>query len=100
MQLATFLGIGSMERKYVGKEERVLLIKVTLPSLDKYNLFHPTSLRSIFSNIGSYIDNSLNLAPKRSPKYFKGKNAYNSTAPPTHPNYLPHQLVPTLISPN
>ena len=53
MQLATFLGIGSMETKYVGKEERVLLIKVTLPSLDKYNLFHPTSLRSIFSNIGS-----------------------------------------------
>ena len=38
IQLATAAGIGSKDRKYVGKLDRVFLIKVTLPPLDKYKL--------------------------------------------------------------
>ena len=40
MRLATFPSTGSMERKYVGKEEIILLIRVTLPHFHKPNLIH------------------------------------------------------------
>ena len=51
----------------------MLLIKVTLPPLDKYKHFQPANLLSIFSKIGSHIVLSLNLAPKGRPKYFIGR---------------------------
>jgi hypothetical protein len=31
--------MGKRDKKYVGRLERVLLIRVILPPLDKYNLF-------------------------------------------------------------
>ena len=71
--LATLTRIGRRERKYVGKLERVLLIRVTLPPLDKYNFFQPASLRSIFSKIGFQIVLSLKVAPNGRPKYFSGR---------------------------
>ena len=76
MRLATLTGMGNRDRKYVGKLERVLLMRVTLPPLDKYKRFQPSSLLSIFSRIGFQIDLSLNLAPKGRPKYFIGREPY------------------------
>ena len=61
--LSTSERIGNKERKQVGKFNRVLLIKVTLPPLDKYKCFHPVSLLSTTSKIGFYIVLSLKLAP-------------------------------------
>ena len=57
----------------MGKLDRVLLTKVTLPPLDKYKRFHLANLRSLFSRIGFHIALSLNLAPKGRPKYFIGR---------------------------
>ena len=57
----------------MGKLDRVLLIKVTLPPLDKYKRFHLANLHSIFFRIGFHIVLSLNLAPKGRPKYFIGR---------------------------
>ncbi|KAL4637692.1 hypothetical protein ACB092_03G094800 [Castanea dentata] len=74
MRLATFAGIGRRERRYVGKLERVLFIRVSLPPLDRYNLFHPANLCSTSSKIGFHIVLSLKVAPKGRPKYFRGSN--------------------------
>jgi len=41
--------------KYVGKLENVLLIRVILPPLDKYNIFQLANKRSIFAIALSYI---------------------------------------------
>ena len=51
----------------------MLLIRVTLPPLDKYKCFQPANLLSIFSRIGFHIVLSLNLAPKGRPRYFIGR---------------------------
>ena len=57
----------------MGKLDRVLLIRVTLPPLDKYKHFQLVNLLSIFSRIGFHIVLSLNLAPKGRPRYFIGR---------------------------
>ena len=49
---------------------RLLLIKVTLPPLDRHKRFHLAYLLSIFSRIKFHIVLSLNLALKGRPKYF------------------------------
>ena len=56
----------------VGKLDKVLLIKVILPPLDKYNLFQPAKRCSIFLIMPSQIDLALKEAPNRQPKYFMG----------------------------
>jgi hypothetical protein len=86
-------GIGKREKKkYVGKLKRVLRINVNLPPLDKYNLFYPANLFSIFSIMLFQIIESLYLAPNGRPKYFIGSEATphprmlaNSPTSPTSP---------------
>ena len=56
VSLEIFQPIGDMkehckQRSRVGSEDNILLIRVILPSLNKYNFFHPTSLLSAFSII-------------------------------------------------
>jgi hypothetical protein len=57
------------KRHEVGRLDKVLLIKVTLSSLEKYILFQPTKQRSIFSIMPSHIDLALNGAPNARPRY-------------------------------
>ncbi|KAG6633616.1 hypothetical protein CIPAW_12G060400 [Carya illinoinensis] len=51
-----------------GKLESVLFINVVLPPFDKYNLFHPANLLSIFSITESHTADALEALPKGSPK--------------------------------
>jgi hypothetical protein len=67
-RFVTPTGIGKRDRKYVGKLERELLIKVNLSPLDKHNLFYPANLASIFSIMLFHIWASLYLAPNGRPK--------------------------------
>ena len=79
----------------------MLLIKVTLPPLDKYTRFHLANLRSIFSRIGFHIVLFLNFPPKGRPKYFIGRvpclqpRTFNNKS-----NYAPYHQEPTLTCPN
>jgi hypothetical protein len=66
-------GRGKRDMKYVGKLDRVLFIKVILPPLDKYIIFHLAKRHSIFSITPSQIDLALKGAPNRRPRYFIGK---------------------------
>jgi hypothetical protein len=52
------------DKKYVGRFERVLFIKVTLPPLDKYIRFQLANRLSIFPTTPSHM----NLALKRGPQ--------------------------------
>ncbi|KAL4653064.1 hypothetical protein ACB092_01G275100 [Castanea dentata] len=100
LRFATFPDKGRRERKYVGKDESVLLMRVTLPSLDKYNLFQPANLCSIFSKIGFQIDKSLNLAPNERLKYFKGREVCPHPNNPTKASKLcttPQQLLMLIV---
>jgi len=74
--LATPARRGKRDIKYIGKWERVLLIKVIIPpldNLDKYIIFQPAKQRSIFSIKPSQIDLALKGAPNDRPRYLKGK---------------------------
>jgi len=53
--------------KYIGKLESVLLIRVTLPPLDKYIIFQPANQHYIFNNT---VTNRLGLigGPQRKTK--------------------------------
>jgi len=57
--LATQAGMGKRDKNYVGRSERVLLIRVTLPPFDKYIIFQLTNRHSIFSTMLSQIDLAL-----------------------------------------
>ncbi|KAG2664287.1 hypothetical protein I3760_16G075100 [Carya illinoinensis] len=72
-RLAIFVGSGYKDIKYVGRLAKVVLISVSLPPLDKYNLFHDANLRSIFSITKFQICSDLKLAPKGKPRYCKGR---------------------------
>lgn len=48
--------------KYVGKLDKVLLIEVILPPLDKYNHFQSAKQRSIFSRMPFQTDLTLKEA--------------------------------------
>jgi hypothetical protein len=61
------------DKQYLSRLDRVLFIKVILPPLDKYIIFHSTKWHSIFSITPSQIDLALKGAPKRRPRYFIGK---------------------------
>jgi hypothetical protein len=61
------------DKEYVGKLDKVLFIKVILPPLEKYILFHPAKRRSIFSLTPFQIDLALKGTPTGKPKYFIGK---------------------------
>ena len=76
IRLATFTRTGQRERKKVGKLDKVLLIRVTLPPLDKYIIFHPVKRFSIFSKIGFQIVSFLRVASNGRPKHFKGSEGY------------------------
>jgi hypothetical protein len=56
MQLATLVGMGKRDKKYVGRLESMLLIRVTLPLLERYIRFQLANRRSIFSTMTSQID--------------------------------------------
>jgi len=73
MRLATPTSRGKKDMKYVGQLDRVLLINVIFPPLDKYILFQPANRCSIFSITPSQIDLVLKKASNRRPRYFIGK---------------------------
>ena len=60
-------------QELVGRLERVLLIKVSRPPLERYNHFQPASRRSSFSKTKFQIALALYLAPNGSLKYFMGR---------------------------
>jgi hypothetical protein len=64
---------GERGKKYLGKLDRVSFIKVILPPLDKYVIFHPARMHSIFSITLSQIDLALKGTPNERPRYFIGK---------------------------
>jgi hypothetical protein len=67
--------------KYVGKLDRVLLIRVILPPLDKYNIFQQANRSSIFSIVVSpYM-----LGLIECQRYFKGKDATPQPKTPASP---------------
>jgi hypothetical protein len=82
MRLATFAGIGKRDNMYVGILERVLLIKVTLPPFERYNLFHGANFRTIISSKPAHIVLSLKEAPNGNPKYFNGTSPYPQPSNP------------------
>jgi hypothetical protein len=55
--------MGKRDKKCIGRLERVHLIKVTLPPLDKYNLFQLANRHSIFFTMPSQIDLGLVTRP-------------------------------------
>jgi hypothetical protein len=59
----------------VDKLAGVLLIRVTLPPFDKYNLFQLANRCSIFSITPSQICLALKEGPNGRPRYFTGKVA-------------------------
>jgi hypothetical protein len=61
------------KRHEVGRLDKVLLIKVTLPPFDKYILFHLAKQRSIFSIMLIPYRFALNEAPSGRPTYFIGR---------------------------
>jgi hypothetical protein len=63
---------------YIGKLERVFLIRVILPPLDKYNPFQLANHCSIFSITSSQIDLALKESSKVRPRYFIGKEETHS----------------------
>ena len=68
----------------MGKLDGVLLIKVTLCPLDKYNCFHPANCPSTFSKIALQIIFSLNYHPKESLNIsLEASPTYNLRHPPT-----------------
>jgi len=69
MRLATQAGMGKREKQYVGRLERELLIRVTLPPLDKNNIFQLAKRRSILTTIPSQIDVT---CPKQHTKVLQG----------------------------
>jgi hypothetical protein len=73
MQLATPIGMGKTDKKYVGKLDNMHFIKVILPPLDKYIFFHPAKRRSNSSITPSQITLALKEIPKRRMRYFIGK---------------------------
>jgi hypothetical protein len=60
------------KRHEVGRLDKILLIKVTLPPFDKYIHFHPAKWHYIFSIMPSHIDLALNEVPSGRPRYFIG----------------------------
>jgi hypothetical protein len=70
--LAMLEGIGKRDRKYVGRLERVLFIRVTLPPFDKYNRFQLANRLSILPTTSSQLDLVLKGAPNGRPRYFEG----------------------------
>jgi len=61
------------ERKYVGRLERVLFIRVTLPPFDRYNHFQLANRLSILPTTSSQQDLTLKGAPNGRPRYFIGR---------------------------
>lgn len=49
----------------------MLLIKIVLPPLEKYNIFHPANLHSIFSITISHIAKALEASPMEDPNISK-----------------------------
>jgi hypothetical protein len=94
--LATPTRRGKIYMKYIGKLDKVLLIKVILLPFDKYNLFHPAKRYSIFLIKPSQIALALKKAPNGRLKYFKGKEET------PHPKILakPSTLMTFLIGTN
>jgi hypothetical protein len=65
--------MGQTDKKYIRRLERVLLIRVTLPPLDKYNIF-PTSQAMLHLNHDTIPDRlSLVTRPKRHTKVLQGQ---------------------------
>jgi hypothetical protein len=73
IRLATLEGIGKRERKYVGRLERVLFIRVTLLPFDRYNRFQLANRLSILPTTSSQQDLALKWAPNGRPRYFIGR---------------------------
>jgi hypothetical protein len=61
------------ERKYVGKLNKRLFIKVTLPPFDRYILCQLASSLSILPTTSSQMNLALKGAPNKRPRYFKGR---------------------------
>lgn len=73
MRLATLEGMGKRENKYVGRLDKVLLIRVTLPPLDRYIICQLASRLSILPTTSSQMNLALKGAPNGSPRYFIGR---------------------------
>jgi hypothetical protein len=67
-------GRGKMDMKYIGKLDKVLLVRVIIPPLDKYNCFQLANRHSIFSITPSQKCLVLKDAPKGRPRYFNGSD--------------------------
>jgi hypothetical protein len=66
-------GIENKERKYVGRLDKVLFIRVILPPFDRYILCQLASRLSILPTTSSQMDLALKGAPNERPRYFKGR---------------------------
>jgi hypothetical protein len=66
--------MGKRDKKYIGKLDKVLLIRVILPPLDKYNRFQLANRCSIFSITLSQICLALKDASNGRPRYFNSKD--------------------------
>ncbi|GMP41679.1 hypothetical protein CsSME_00011692 [Camellia sinensis var. sinensis] len=75
IRLVTDTGITWTDIKYVGMEDRTLLINVSLSPFDKYCRFHPANRRCTRSTTLSHTPLALKDAPKGNPKYVIGKFA-------------------------
>jgi hypothetical protein len=71
--MKTPVGNGNRDIEYVCKLDRVLLIEVILPPLDKYILFQPANQCSIISITPSQINLALKEVSNGRPRYFIGK---------------------------
>jgi len=65
--------MGKRERKYVGRFNKVLFIRVTLPPFDKYILCQLASRHSVLPTTSSQMNLALKGAPNGIPRYFKGR---------------------------
>lgn len=74
--------------KKLGKLERELLIKVSLPPLDKYSIFQVAKRHSIFLIIPSQIDFALNEAPNGRPMYLHGQKGHPTTQDTSNPTNI------------
>lgn len=57
-------GIGNRDMQYVGILSSTLLMRVSLPPIERYCIFHVASLFSIFSITPFQIPEDLKLAPQ------------------------------------
>jgi len=84
-------GIENRDKKYVGRLERVLFIRVTLPPLDRYIRFQLANHLSILPTIPSHMDLALKEGPNERPRYYNGKEETPQSKIPAKPSTLSTQ---------